>query len=60
MAISEHEMYPHYCSVCVCVYVLYVYVYLVLAQKKGKEHEHASVMDNPPHVNVALSETLSI
>lgn len=37
-----------------------VFVYLVLAQKKGKEHEHASVMDNPPHVNVALGEALSI
>ena len=34
--------------------------HLVLAQQEGEEHQHASVVDNPPHVDVALGESLSV
>lgn len=33
---------------------------LVLAEQERQEHQHASIMDNPPHVYMAFSETLSI
>lgn len=32
----------------------------MLAQQEGQEHQHASIMDDPPHIDVALSEALSI
>lgn len=34
--------------------------YLVLAEQEGQQHQHASIMDYPPHVNVTLSEALTI
>lgn len=35
-------------------------VHLVLAQEEGQEHQHASVVDDPPDVDVTLGEALSI
>lgn len=35
-------------------------LYLVLAEEEGQQHQHASVVDDPPHVNVALGEALSV
>ena len=32
----------------------------MLAEKEGQQHQHASIVDDPPHVNVTLSEALSI
>lgn len=32
----------------------------MLAQKEGQQHQHASIMDDPPHVDVALGEAFSI
>lgn len=32
----------------------------MLAQQEGQKHQHASIVDNPPHIYVALSEALSI
>lgn len=34
--------------------------YLVLAEEEGQQHQHASIVDDPPHVNVTLGEALSI
>ncbi len=34
-------------------------MYLVLAEEEGQQHQHASIMNDPPHVNVTLCETLS-
>lgn len=34
--------------------------YLVLAQQERQEHKHSSIMDNPPDINVPLSEALTI
>ncbi len=34
-------------------------MYLVLAEEEGQQHQHASIMNDPPHVNVTLGETLS-
>lgn len=34
--------------------------HLVLAQEEGQEHQHASVVDDPPDVDVALGEALSV
>lgn len=35
-------------------------LYLVLAEEEGQQHQHASIVDDPPHVNVALGEALSV
>lgn len=35
-------------------------LYLVLAEQEWKQHEQASIMDNPPHVNGALSQTICV
>lgn len=32
----------------------------MLAQEEGQKHQHASIVNNPPHIYVAFSETLSI
>lgn len=32
----------------------------MLAQQEGQEHEHAAVVDNPPHVDVALQVALMV
>lgn len=32
----------------------------MLAEQEWQKHQHASIMDNPPHIYMALSETLSI
>lgn len=32
----------------------------MLAEKEGQQHQHASIVDDPPHVNVTLGEALSI
>lgn len=34
--------------------------YLVLAEEEGQQHQHASIVDDPPHINVTLGEALSI
>ena len=34
--------------------------HLVLPQQEGQEHQHASVVDDPPHVDVALGEALPV
>lgn len=34
--------------------------YLVLSEEEGQQHQHASIVDDPPHINVTLSEALSI
>lgn len=34
--------------------------YLVLAEQEGQQHQHASIVDDPPHVNVTLSEAFAI
>jgi len=34
--------------------------YLVLAEQEWQQHQHASIVDDPPHVNVTLSEALAI
>lgn len=36
------------------------FFYLVLAEQEWEQHQHASIMDDPPHVNVTLSEALAI
>lgn len=50
-----------------CLYLLILYdtlntlsQYLVLFEKEGQQHEHASIMDDPPNIDVALGEALSI
>ena len=48
------------CLSCIFFAVLTVAQYLVLAEKEGQQHQHASIMDDPPNVNVTLSEALSI
>ena len=35
-------------------------LYALLAQQEGQEHEHAAVVDNPPHVDVALQVALVV
>lgn len=35
-------------------------MYLVLTQKEGQEHQHASIVDDPPHIDVTLGEALAI
>lgn len=35
-------------------------LYLVLAEEEGQQHQHASIVDDPPHIDVALSEALSV
>lgn len=40
--------------------IVYMWQYLVLAQEEGQEHQHASIMDDPPHVDVTLGEALSV
>lgn len=35
-------------------------MYLVLAQEEGQEHQHASIVDDPPHVDVTLGEALPV
>lgn len=32
----------------------------MLAEKEWQQHQHASIMDNPPYIYVALSEALSV
>lgn len=34
--------------------------HLVLAQEEGQEHQHASVVDDPPDVDVTLGKALSV
>jgi len=34
--------------------ILWLAPYFVLFEKKRKQHQHASIMHNPPHVNVAF------
>ena len=34
--------------------------HLVLAQQEGQQHQHASVVDDPPDVDVALGEALPV
>ena len=34
--------------------------YLVLFEQEGQQHEHASVVDDPPHVDVSLGEALAV
>lgn len=34
--------------------------YLVLAEQEGQQHQHASVVHDPPHVDVALGEALAV
>lgn len=34
--------------------------YFVLFEKKRKQHQHASIMHNPPHINVAFIVTLMV
>lgn len=34
--------------------------YLVLAQQERQEHQHSSIMDDPPDIDVSLSEALAI
>lgn len=34
--------------------------YLVLFEEKRKQHQHASVVHNPPHIDVALIVTLVV
>lgn len=33
---------------------------LVLTEQEGEEHQHPSIVDDPPHIYVALSEALPI
>lgn len=35
-------------------------LYLVLPEEEGQQHQHASIVDDPPHIDVALSEALSV
>lgn len=35
-------------------------VHLVLAEEEGQEHQHASIMDDPPNIDVTLGEALSV
>lgn len=32
----------------------------MLSQQEGQEHQHASVVDNPPHIDVAFGEALAV
>lgn len=32
----------------------------MLSEKEGEQHQHASIMHNPPHINVTLGEALSV
>lgn len=34
--------------------------HLVLAEEEWQQHKHASIMDDPPDINVTLSEALSV
>lgn len=34
--------------------------YLVLAEQEGQQHQHASIMNDPPHVDVTLCEALTV
>lgn len=34
--------------------------YLVLAEEEGQQHQQSPVMDDPPHVDCALPETILI
>lgn len=34
--------------------------HLVLAQEEGQQHQHASVMDDPPHIDVTLGKALAV
>lgn len=34
--------------------------YLVLAEQEGEQHQHASIVHNPPHINVSFGEALAI
>ena len=43
-----------------CVLYLPCLQYLVLAEEEGQQHQHASIVDDPPHVNVPLGEALSV
>lgn len=40
--------------------ILCVAAYFVLFEKKGKQHQHASIMHNPPDINVAFVVTLMV
>lgn len=35
-------------------------MYLVLPEQERQQHQHASIMHDPPNINVALCEALSI
>ena len=32
----------------------------MLSEEEGQQHQHAAVVDDPPHVDVALAEALSV
>lgn len=41
-------------------HILCVAAYFVLFEKKRKQHQHASIMHNPPHIDVAFVVTLVV
>lgn len=43
-----------------CGTVKTMHEYLVLTQQERQEHKHSSVMNNPPDINVALGEALTV
>lgn len=34
--------------------------HLVLFEQEGEQHQHSSIVDNPPHVNVAICEAFMV
>lgn len=40
--------------------ILCAAAYFVLFEKKRKQHQHASIVHNPPHINVAFVVTLMV
>lgn len=48
------------CRLFISVQVMTTTWYLVLAEQEGQQHQHASIMDDPPHVDVTLSEAFAV
>lgn len=37
-----------------------IFVYLMLFEKERQEHKHATIMDDPPNINVSIGEALVV
>lgn len=54
---------PHPPQWCPCSLAVGLWPYgrhLVLAQQEGQKHEHASIVHDPPHINIPIAEALLV